>query len=69
MIGHLLGIHDALLPHDLAEARQLQALIFGRQQAASVVGADLTATLLGLLGPGAAAGGRAGAGDAAAVHR
>jgi ER-bound oxygenase mpaB/B'/Rubber oxygenase, catalytic domain len=49
VIGHLLGIHDDLLPRDLAVARQLQAAIFRRQQAPSAVGQDLTATLLGLL--------------------
>lgn len=49
VIGHVLGIHDALLPRDLAEARRLQAAIFARQQQASAVGRDLTAVLLGLL--------------------
>jgi hypothetical protein len=49
VIGHVLGIHDALIPRDLAEARLLQDAIFGRQQQASAVGADMTATLLGLL--------------------
>ncbi len=49
VIGHLLGIHDELLPADLTAARELQLAIFTRQQKASVVGRDLTATLLGLL--------------------
>jgi hypothetical protein len=49
VIGHLLGIHDELLPADLTAARELQVAIFTRQQAASVVGRDLTKTLLGLL--------------------
>jgi hypothetical protein len=49
VIGHLLGIHDELLPRDLAAARVLQATVFRRQQAPSAVGTDLTATLLGLL--------------------
>ncbi len=49
LIGHILGIHDELLPFDLAAARTLQHAIFTRQQRASVVGQDLTATLLGLL--------------------
>ena len=47
--GHLLGIDDELLPADLTAARELQVAIFTRQQEASVVGRDLTATLLGLL--------------------
>jgi hypothetical protein len=49
VIGHVLGIHDALLPRDLAEGRRLQQAIFGRQQERSVVGRDLTAVLFGLL--------------------
>jgi hypothetical protein len=49
VIGHLLGIHDDLLPRDVAAARQLQATIFARQQGPSAVGRDLTKTLLGLL--------------------
>jgi hypothetical protein len=49
VIGHLLGIHDELLPADLTAARQLQVVISTRQQEASVVGRDLTTTLLGLL--------------------
>jgi hypothetical protein len=49
VIGHLLGIHDDLLPRDVAAAGQLQSAIFRRQQAPSAVGQDLTATLLGLL--------------------
>jgi hypothetical protein len=49
VIGHVLGIHDPLIPRDIAEGRRLQAAIFGRQQEASAVGKDLTATLLGLL--------------------
>jgi hypothetical protein len=49
VIGHLLGIHDELLPADLTAARELQVAIFTRQQHESVVGRDLTMTLLGLL--------------------
>jgi hypothetical protein len=49
VIAHVLGVHDALIPRDVAEGRRLQAAIFGRQQEASAVGRDLTATLLGLL--------------------
>jgi ER-bound oxygenase mpaB/B'/Rubber oxygenase, catalytic domain len=49
VVGHLLGIRDELLPADLTAARELQVAIFTRQQEASVVGRDLTATLLGLL--------------------
>ena len=48
VIGSLLGIADGILPADLAAGRVLQGQIFHRQHAASVVGADLTATLLGL---------------------
>jgi hypothetical protein len=49
VIGHVLGIHDELLPRDLAAAEALQEAIFARQQEPSAVGRDLTATLLGLL--------------------
>jgi hypothetical protein len=49
VIAHLLGVVDELLPADLAAADELQRMIFGRQHAPSVVGADLTATLLGLV--------------------
>jgi hypothetical protein len=49
VIGHLLGIHDELLPRDLAAAEELQRAIFTRQQESSAVGRDLTTTLLGLL--------------------
>ncbi len=49
VIGHLLGIHDELLPRDLAAAEVLQRAVFTRQQASSAVGRDLTTTLLGLL--------------------
>ena len=49
VIGHLLGIHDELLPRDLAAAEALQRAVFTRQQASSAVGRDLTTTLLGLL--------------------
>lgn len=59
VIAHLLGVHAELLPPDVAAAERLQAIIFGRQHAPSVVGADLTATLLGLVGdrlPGPVAG-------------
>jgi hypothetical protein len=49
VIAHVLGVHDDLIPGDVAEGRRLQAAIFARQQEASAVGADLTATLLGLL--------------------
>ena len=48
VIGSLLGIDDGILPADLAAGRALQDQIFHRQHAASVVGADLTQTLLGL---------------------
>jgi hypothetical protein len=48
VIGSLLGIHDDLIPTDVTEAEALQAAIFRRQHAPSAVGADLTATLLGL---------------------
>ena len=48
VIGSLLGIADEILPADLAAARELERRIFQRQQRRSVVGADLTATLLGL---------------------
>ena len=49
VIGHLLGIHDELLPRDLEAAEALQRAVFTRQQASSAVGRDLTTTLLGLL--------------------
>jgi hypothetical protein len=49
VIGHLLGIHDELLPRDLAAAGELERAIFARQQESSAVGRDLTTTLLGLL--------------------
>ncbi len=49
VIGHLLGIHDELLPRDLAAAEALERAVFTRQQASSAVGRDLTTTLLGLL--------------------
>ena len=49
VIGHLLGIHDELLPRDLEAAEALQRAVFSRQQASSAVGRDLTTTLLGLL--------------------
>ena len=49
VIAHLLGVRDELLPPDLASADELQRIIFGRQHAPSVVGAELTATLLGLV--------------------
>jgi hypothetical protein len=49
VIGHVLGIHDGLLPRDLTAARSLQEAIFTRQQESSAVGRDLTATILGLL--------------------
>jgi hypothetical protein len=48
VIGSLLGIADGILPADLPAGRVLQGQIFRRQHAASVVGADLTTTLLGL---------------------
>ena len=34
VIAHVLGVHDALIPRDVAEGRRLQAAIFGRQQEA-----------------------------------
>ena len=49
VIGHLLGIHDELLPRDLEAATALERAIFSRQQEPSAVGRDLTTTLLGLL--------------------
>jgi hypothetical protein len=48
VIGSLLGVADGILPADLAAGRALQDQIFRRQHAPSVVGSDLTATLLGL---------------------
>ncbi len=48
VIGSMLGIADGILPADLAAGRALQDLIFRRQHAPSAVGAELTATLLGL---------------------
>lgn len=48
VIGHLLGIDDELIPADVAAASALQSVIFRRQHAPSFVGAQLTATLLGL---------------------
>jgi ER-bound oxygenase mpaB/B'/Rubber oxygenase, catalytic domain len=50
VIGSLLGIHEELIPADVSEAEALQTVIFRRQHAPSAVGADLTATLLGLAG-------------------
>ena len=44
----MLGIDEGILPADLAAGRALQDLIFRRQHAPSAVGAELTATLLGL---------------------
>jgi hypothetical protein len=48
VIGSLLGVADGILPADVTAARALQDQIFRRQHAPSVVGSDLTATLLGL---------------------
>lgn len=49
VIGHLLGIVDDLLPHDIATADGLQRGIFARQQHSSAIGVELTSTLLNLV--------------------
>lgn len=50
VVGHFLGLDPALVPTDLAAAETLQRQIFRRQHAPSAVGAELTKTLLELVG-------------------
>ena len=46
IVGHLMGVEQALLPADLAEAERLAKTIFARQKAASDAGLELTGALL-----------------------
>ena len=49
VIGHLLGVHDDVLAHDLADATALVDAIRRRQFQASPEGQDMTLALLNLL--------------------
>jgi hypothetical protein len=49
VIGHLLGVHDDVLAHDLADATALADAIRRRQFQASPEGQDMTLALLNLL--------------------
>lgn len=46
VVGHLMGVQEALLPADVAEAEDLARTIFARQAGSSDAGLQLTAALL-----------------------
>lgn len=46
VVGHLMGVQDALLPADVSEAQTLATTIFARQKGASEAGLELTGALL-----------------------
>ena len=49
VVGHLMGIRDDLLPHNVAEAGQLTEIISRRQQHASEAGQEMTLALVDML--------------------